>query len=210
MLTDAEQYRLERYLLADTDERKLGLLLCLYAGLRIGEICAMRWKSIDLCEKTLSVNATMQRIQLADAQDGKRTAVIETAPKSGDSCRTVPIADFLIDRLREKNHFAPDSYFLTGSERYIEPRSYENFYKSALSASGIAKNNFHTLRHTFATRCIESGVDIKTMSELIGHSTVKMTLDFYVHPTMDTKKNGINRMALSRFSCMENGGDFIE
>lgn len=83
----------------------------------------------------------------------------------------------------------------------------ENFYKSALSASGIAKNNFHTLRHTFATRCIESGVDV---SELLGHSTVKMTLDFYVHPTMDTKKNGINRMAPSRFPCMENGGDFIE
>ena len=198
VLSEAEQHRLERYLLTDTDEKKLGLLLCLYTGLRIGEICAMRWGNIHLSEKTMSVTATMQRLQRTDATAGKRTIVMETAPKSRGSQRVLPIADFLIGHLRARENVSPTAYLLTGSERYIEPRSYENFYKSALSASGIPRNNFHTLRHTFATRCVECGVDIRTVSELLGHSTTKMTLDFYVHPTMNTKKNSIRRLSIRR------------
>lgn len=198
VLSAVEQTRLEQYLLQDTDEKKLGLLLCLYTGLRIGEICAMKWESINLCEKTLSVTGTMQRLQLACPSGGRRTEVTESQPKTAGACRTVPIADFLIRYLRERKPKAPDAYLLTGCDRYVEPRSYENFYKRALSASGVPENNFHTLRHTFATRCIESGADIKTVSELLGHSTVRLTLDCYVHPTMEAKKNSIRRLLVSR------------
>lgn len=198
VLSEQEQKRLEEQLLTDTDEKKLGLLLCLYAGLRIGEICAMRWECIDLCEKTLSVNVTMQRLQIAGAATGQRTGVIESSPKSEDSRRTVPIADFLIEPLLKRKPRLQSAYLLTGSEQYIEPRSYENYYKRVLSAAGIPICNFHTLRHTFATRCIESGADAKTVSVLLGHSTVRMTLDRYVHPTMNAKQASINRMAMSR------------
>ena len=198
VLSEQEQKRLEEQLLTDTDEKKLGLLLCLYAGLRIGEICAMRWECIDLCEKTLSVNVTMQRLQIAGAATGQRTGVIESSPKSEDSRRTVPIADFLIEQLLKRKPRLQSAYLLTGSEQYIEPRSYENYYKRVLSAAGIPICNFHTLRHTFATRCIESGADAKTVSVLLGHSTVRMTLDRYVHPTMNAKQASINRMAMSR------------
>lgn len=198
VLSEQEQKRLEEQLLTDTDEKKLGLLLCLYAGLRIGEICAMRWECIDLCEKTLSVNVTMQRLQIAGAATGQRTGVIESSPKSEDSRRIVPIADFLIEQLLKRKPRLQSAYLLTGSEQYIEPRSYENYYKRVLSAAGIPVCNFHTLRHTFATRCIESGADAKTVSVLLGHSTVRMTLDRYVHPTMNAKQASINRMAMSR------------
>lgn len=198
VLSEQEQKRLEEQLLTDTDEKKLGLLLCLYAGLRIGEICAMRWECIDLCEKTLSVNVTMQRLQIAGAGTGQRTGVIESSPKSEDSRRTVPIADFLIEQLLKRKPRLQSAYLLTGSEQYIEPRSYENYYKRVLSAAGIPICNFNTLRHTFATRCIESGADAKTVSVLLGHSTVRMTLDRYVHPTMNAKQASINRMAMSR------------
>lgn len=198
VLSEREQKRLEEQLLTDTDEKKLGLLLCLYAGLRIGEICAMRWECIDLCEKTLSVNVTMQRLQIAGAASGQRTGVIESSPKSEDSRRTVPIADFLIEQLLKRKPRLQSAYLLTGSEQYIEPRSYENYYKRVLSAAGIPICNFHTLRHTFATRCIESGADAKTVSVLLGHSTVRMTLDRYVHPTMNAKQASINRMAMRR------------
>lgn len=198
VLSEQEQKRLEEQLFTDTDEKKLGLLLCLYAGLRIGEICAMRWECIDLCEKTLSVNVTMQRLQIAGAGTGQRTGVIESSPKSEDSRRTVPIADFLIEQLLKRKPRLQSAYLLTGSEQYIEPRSYENYYKRVLSAAGIPVCNFHTLRHTFATRCIESGADAKTVSVLLGHSTVRMTLDRYVHPTMNAKQASINRMAMSR------------
>lgn len=198
VLSEQEQKRLEEQLLTDTDEKKLGLLLCLYAGLRIGEICAMRWECIDLCEKTLSVNVTIQRLQIAGAATGQRTGVIESSPKSEDSRRTVPIADFLIEPLLKRKPRLQSAYLLTGSEQYIEPRSYENYYKRVLSAAGIPICNFHTLRHTFATRCIESGADAKTVSVLLGHSTVRMTLDRYVHPTMNAKQASINRMAMSR------------
>ncbi len=198
VLSEREQKRLEEQLLTDTDEKKLGLLLCLYAGLRIGEICAMRWECIDLCEKTLSVNVTMQRLQIAGAASGQRTGVIESSPKSEDSRRTVPIADFLIEQLLKRKPRLQSAYLLTGSEQYIEPRSYENYYKRVLSAAGIPICNFHTLRHTFATRCIESGADAKTVSVLLGHSTVRMTLDRYVHPTMNAKQASIIRMAMRR------------
>ena len=201
VLSAGEQSRLEQHLLTDTDEKKLGLLLCLYTGLRIGEICAMRWECIDLCEKTLSVNVTMQRLQIAGDTAGQRTEVIESAPKSDDSKRVIPIADFLIEPLRKRKPLLQSAYFLTGSEQYIEPRSYENYYKRVLQATGIPVCKFHTLRHTFATRCIESGTDAKTVSVLLGHSTVKLTLDRYVHPTMNAKQASINRMAMSRQVC---------
>ena len=198
ILSVAEQKKLEAGLLSSPDGRKAGLLLCLYAGLRIGEICALKWENIDLQEKILTVTSTLQRLQLSEAKDGKRTAVILSTPKSAESNRIVPIADFLIPILRKLKPKSSACYLLSGAEKYIEPRCYENYYKKILSEGGVPHCNFHALRHTFATRCIESGVDVKALSEMLGHSTVKLTLDRYVHPTIRTKQACINRMALSR------------
>lgn len=80
----------------------------------------------------------------------------------------------------------------------MEPRCYEKYYKKMMKDGGLTCYNFHALRHTFATRCVESGIDVKALSEMLGHSTVRLTLDRYVHPTMQTKQLCINRMALSR------------
>ncbi len=202
----SEQQNLEKTLLSEVDGKKAGLLLCLYTGLRIGEICALRWENINLHEKTLTVSSTLQRLQLSRPTDGKRTAVIVSAPKSAESNRIVPIADFLVPLLRRLKPKMPSAYLLSGTVKSVEPRCYENFYKKLLKKSGVPYCNFHTLRHTFATRCIESGVDVKALSEMLGHSTIKLTLDRYVHPTMDTKQNSINRMALSRqISWSEDG-----
>ena len=194
----AEQQKIETLLLSDPDGKKIGLLLGLYAGLRIGEICALRWENIDLREGTISVTRTLQRLQLPSPEGGRRTAVIESAPKSAESNRMIPIADFLIPYLKKLKPKCETHYFLSGEEKCIEPRCYENFYKKTLSLCGVPYCNFHVLRHTFATRCIESDVDIKALSEMLGHSTVKLTLDRYVHPTMATKQKSILRLSLSR------------
>lgn len=194
----AEQQKIENLLLSDPDGKKIGLLLGLYAGLRIGEICALRWENIDLREGTISVTRTLQRLQLPSPEGGRRTAVIESAPKSAESNRMIPIADFLIPYLKQLKPKCETHYFLSGEEKCIEPRCYENFYKKTLSLCGVPYCNFHVLRHTFATRCIESDVDIKALSEMLGHSTVKLILDRYVHPTMATKQKSILRLSLSR------------
>lgn len=198
IFTLKEQQQLEESLFRETDGRKVGLLLCLYAGLRIGEVCALRWEDVRLYEKALTVSSTLQRLQLPEPAGGKRTAVVLSTPKSAESRRVVPIADFLLPLLKKLKPKDPAVYLLSGTMKSIEPRCYANYYKKILKESGVPYCNFHTLRHTFATRCIESGVDIKSLCEMLGHSTVKLTLDRYVHPTMDTKQSGINRMALSR------------
>ena len=176
------------------DASAFGILLCLYCGLRIGELCALTWQDIDLTAHTLKIKKTMQRIQNPDDNQPK-TVVIIGKPKSAKSIRTVPIPKFMWRKLSElKKKAAVDSFFLTGSDRYIEPRAYRYHYKKLLSTLKIPYRNFHVTRHTFGTECIACGIDAKTVSELLGHASVKITLERYVHTSLETKRKQIEKL----------------
>lgn len=167
--------------------------------MRLGEICALKWENIYLDEGFIRINSTLQRIQNVDAKEGEsRTQVVCSPPKSIASSRDIPLPRFIL-KLLESDPLRPDVdyFFLTGSTEFLEPRTYQNHFKQYLSVNEIQPINFHALRHTFATRCIAAGVDIKSLSEILGHSSVQMTLNYYVHPSMDDKR-AANRAARSR------------
>jgi integrase len=195
VLSRNEQVRLEQYLRTNIDLCKLGILLCLYTGLRIGELCALKWADISLGEKTLAVARTMQRMQLLETDSATKTKVVETSPKSDSSARVIPIPDCLLEKLDLFRAKHPAAYFLTGApNQYIEPRTYQNKFKIYMKEAEIKDVNFHALRHTFATRCIEVGFDVKSLSEILGHANVNITLNRYVHPSMDLKRTNMNKL----------------
>jgi len=196
VLSKDEQAVFEKCLCSDMDESKHGILLCLYTGLRIGEICSLKWSDIALDEHTLSVSRTMQRIQTLDDSSPTKTKILITEPKSDCSIRTIPLPDCLMEKLKVFNPACPNAYFLTGeTERYIEPRTYQNHFKAYVANSGIKDANFHTTRHTFATRCVELGFEIKSLSEILGHANVNITLNRYVHPSFELKRDNMNKLS---------------
>ncbi len=195
VLSVSQQEKLERYLLIKPDLTKLGVLLCLYTGIRIGELCALKWSDIDLENGILRVNKTMQRIQNTYTEIKAKTRVIIEEPKSDNSIRDIPLPNHIIILIKKyKASNAESEYFLSGNINYIEPRTMQNKFKKYLEESNIENINFHALRHTFATRAIESGIDVKSVSEILGHSTVNMTLEKYVHITMEQKQRQINKL----------------
>ena len=197
VLSTDEQTVLEKFLCDKMDESKLGIYLCLYTGLRVGEICSLVWQDISLEERVLTVRRTMQRLQTFEASPSARTKVIITEPKSSFSVRTIPLPECLVSKLQQ---FRPsgdckDVYLLTGeSVRYVEPRTLQNRFNTYLSKCGIKKASLHALRHTFATRCVALGFDIKTLSEILGHSNVNITLNRYVHPSFDMKRSNMDKL----------------
>ena len=180
------------------DIYKLGIYICLFTGLRLGELCALKWSDLDMNLKLLHVNSTVQRIRVSDKQT--KTCLIETPPKSFCSKREIPISDQLYQFLKEFH--CQDKNVLNGKAP-MEPRTMQNKFKKYLKLSGIRDTNFHTLRHTFATNCIQMGADVKSVSEVLGHSDVKITLNRYVHPSMETKRSYLN--ALSDISGQKSG-----
>lgn len=188
VLSEDEQKTLEKYTLA-ADNMNFGVYLCLYTGLRIGEICALTWNDINENTSCISVNKTLLRIQNTEANHGKTKIIIDT-PKTESSIRLIPLSSKLAQMIhdRKPQNMSDDCFFLTGTDRYIEPRNYYEKYKSILIKCGIEHHTFHALRHSFATRCIEKGFDAKVLSEILGHSTVKITLDRYVHPSLERKR----------------------
>lgn len=194
ILSISEQKNLEEYLRKELTPCNLGILLCMYTGLRIGEICALTWKDISSTEPVLYVNKTMQRIQhMGDARP--KTRVMISTPKSSRSVRAIPLPSEIYQLLQEQRKDS-EAYVLTGTgSRYMEPRSLENRFKKALDHARIKHMGFHALRHTFATRCVELGFDIKSLSEILGHSSVNITLNKYVHPSMDLKRKNMNMLS---------------
>lgn len=189
ILNSRDLKSLESYVYDAEDSYKLGVYICLYTGLRIGEICALQWKDIDFANKTLKVRKTILRITDTDS-DLSKTKIIIDSPKSESSIREIPLPNKLIDILQQhKSKILNEEYYvLTGNEKYIEPRNYYEKYKKYLIKCNIPNYTFHSLRHTFATRCVEIGFDPKTLSEILGHSDVKITLSRYVHPSMERKR----------------------
>ena len=185
------QRETERITTALKEEPRLhtaGFLLCLETGLRLGELCALRWGDIDFDEGLLSVRRTVLRVD----HSGETRLEVQ-APKTENSERVVPLTKKLLTLLRmfRKGH-DEDEYVFTGSkDRPMEPRTMQYRFEFFLKKQGIRPRGFHTLRHSFATRCVERGVDVKTLSEVLGHSNVQTTLQMYVHPSMDQKRKSV-------------------
>lgn len=177
--------------------KDIGIHICLSSGIRIGEVCALTWKDINMQQGTISINKTIQRIYIAD-ETGKHTELVIGPPKTKDSIREIPMTRMLMEKLRQMRQGADDRcYILTGKTRPTEPRTYRNYYMRLLTRLGIPAIRFHCLRHSFATRCIESECDYKTVSVLLGHSDISTTLNLYVHPNMEQKQRCIEKMFMS-------------
>ena len=195
VLSAEEQQRLIEYLTKDMDSPKLGVLFALMTGLRLGEVCALRAKDISLKERTVTVRETMQRIKNLD-NDGAKTKIIFTNPKSSTSARVVPLTNMAYELCKERiGKYAPNAFLLTGSEtKTIEPRIIQYHIKRYSEVCGIEGMHFHVLRHTFATRCVEVGFEIKSLSEVLGHSTPRITLERYVHSSLEFKRQNMTKL----------------
>ncbi len=195
VLSKSEQTILEEKLLHKINIRKLCIILCLYTGLRIGEVCGLKWEDVNFEQKSLTIRRTIQRIKNKNSKLKFKTSLIMSSPKSETSNRVVPVPDFIIDIL--KKFKTKDYYFIISkSPNLYDPRQLESCFERTLKSCNLKHINFHTLRHTFATRSIESKMDIKTLSEILGHSSVEITLKLYVHPSYDMKKNSIENLVL--------------
>lgn len=204
ILNRTEQVKLMQFLHHNINISKAGIILCLSTGLRLGEVCALKWADIDMNQMLLHVNRTVQRIEIKNGFT--RTALLETTPKSAFSFREIPISNSLVTLLAA---FKKEGQkYVLCMDKPMEPRTYQNHFKSYLRGAGITDYNFHTLRHTFATNCIDNGMDIKSLSEILGHSDVQITLNRYVHPTMDTKRKYMNALSASygQFCSSEDSG----
>lgn len=193
VLSKDEQNILENNLKEKPNIRKVCLLLCLYTGLRVGEVCGLKWEDIDFSNKSLTIKRTIERIKNKDENIKSKTILIESTPKSDTSNRIIPIPNFIISLLlffKSDNNY----FLLSKSNKLYDPRLFESFYSRILKSSNINHNKFHTLRHTFATRSIESKMDIKTLSEILGHSQIETTLKLYVHPSYEMKKSSIENL----------------
>lgn len=190
------QRRLVQAIHLDLSCKSVGILVSLYTGLRIGEVCGLKWSDFDFENRLLSVRRTVQRVYRKSlAGDGASKVVVST-PKSRMSRREVPIANMLhpvLLKMRSENQAA---YLVSGTEKCCEVRTFREFFMRFLSRHGIPSVRFHALRHTFATRCIEAGGDCKTVSELLGHATVNLTLNLYVHPQMEQKRSCVERLEM--------------
>lgn len=192
-MTRAEQAKLEAVLFQHPEPLKLGILIALYGGLRIGEVCALQWGDFHFENGTIRINKTMLRIQNVDADCKKKTKVLISTPKTEHSNRVIPMPSFILNFL-EPYSMGADIYILTGTRNYLEPRTCLDKYKKVLAQAGVESFSFHVLRHTFATRCVESGFDVKSLSEILGHANVNTTLQRYVHPSIELKREQMERL----------------
>ena len=172
----------------------LGIYISLSTGLRIGEICALKWSDINVTDGTITVSRTIERIYIIEGVK-KHTELIVNTPKTKNSHREIPMGKELLAMVKPlKKVVNEDFYVLTNDEHPTEPRTYRNYYNSLMKKLDIPKLKYHGLRHSFATRCIEAGCDYKTVSVLLGHSSISTTLNLYVHPNMEQKKHCITKM----------------
>lgn len=194
---------LSRYLYLDHSSFAAGVLLCMYTGIRIGELCGLKGDDFDFANATFSIHRTVSRIRNVPAENEcssvqsehreSKTRVVISTPKSVSSLRSIPIPDHLLSIL-EQQELPPEFYLLTGTEQCMEPRNVQRRFQRILEKCGLPTVTFHSLRHSFATLCIGNGVDSKALSEILGHSSVRITLDIYVHSNMEQKRAYINQL----------------
>ena len=186
VFTETELKQLARIILRRTDETGLGILLTVYTGIRLGELCGLKWQDVNAGKGMLHVQRTVERV----AQEDGTTCLALLTPKTESSNRWIPIPQEMM-RVLKPDQRLPETYLLTGGEIIPDPRTMQNRYKALLKRVGVPYRNFHALRHTYATRCIEQGIDAKSVSELLGHSDVRTTLRLYVHASMDYKSKAV-------------------
>lgn len=192
VLSVDEQLQLTTYLNLNIDIYKFGILLALYTGIRVGELCALQWD--DITDDYIQINKTMTRVKTENGN----TEIKIGSPKSDSSKRLIPTPQCLLPLI---NHFRNSSYVLSNDRLdYTEPRLMQIKFEKMIKECGLEKTNFHTLRHTFATRCVEAGVDVKTLSEILGHSDVKTTLNRYVHSSFELKQKSMKQFEMSLIS----------
>lgn len=194
VLSVNQQNALERILLTETDASKLGVYISLYTGLRIGEICALTWDDIDLKNRLIYVRNTVVRVKSGLGSDLKTHLIVDN-PKTASSLRCIPICSNLYAVLSDYAAKAKTKFVVSQTETFVSPRTFDYRYKKLLDASDIPHFNYHALRHTFATRCIEAGVDVKSLSEILGHANVSITLSTYVHSSMELKRIQLEKIA---------------
>ena len=190
-LTRDEQKRIEEYCLKQTKNNYMGIIICLYAGIRLGELLALTWDDIDFEKKFLYIKKTAYKLKI----NGKNQMVIDK-PKTKKSNRIIPLPDKLINLLQlTKNKSTSDYILSTKTNNMVDIRSYQRTFESILNKCGIKHYNFHCLRHTFATRALELGMDIKTLSEILGHTNVAITLNRYAHSLLEYKIQEMNKIS---------------
>ncbi len=194
VLSKSNQRKIMNFIKDNFTFANLGIYICLCAGLRIGEVCALTWDDIDTEMGVIRITKTIQRIYLID-NTHKHTEIIIDTPKSKNSMREIPITKELLRIIKPLKKIVNGSFYvLTNSESPTEPRTYRNYYKRLMARLDIPELKFHGLRHSFATRCIESNCDYKTVSVLLGHSNISTTLNLYVHPNMEQKRRCVEQM----------------
>ena len=194
VLSVANHRKILNYIQSHFTFTGLGIYISLSTGLRIGEVCALKWSDINVTDGTITVSRTIERIYIIEGEK-KHTELVINTPKTKNSCREIPMSKELLAMIKPlKKIVNDDFYVLTNDERPTEPRTYRNYYKGLMAKLDIPKLKYHGLRHSFATRCIEAGCDYKTVSVLLGHSNISTTLNLYVHPNMEQKKRCITKM----------------
>lgn len=196
VLTEQEESDLILYLAEEMNAGKFAVYLALRTGMRIGEICALRWKDISFTDETIHVSNTVQRIKNIDSQGDSKTILMIGTPKSDKSRRTIPLMPDIAALCRKFYRDNPECFVLTGKEQCMEPRKLQRYLKSYTKKCDMEDIHFHTLRHTFATRCIEVGFDVKTLSEVLGHASISVTLERYVHPNLNLKRENMKRLKI--------------
>ncbi len=199
VLTQEEQERLVSCLTDNMDCCKFGVYLALTTGIRIGELCALRWSSISLPNRTVTISATMQRLRNFDPSSGAKTRISIDAPKSSSSARTIPMTKNMVALCKRFMPLNGDAFVLTGTEAYMEPRTLQYRFAHYIKECGLENVHFHTLRHTFATRCVEVGFEVKSLSEILGHANTSITLNRYVHASMELKKSNMDKLSAVGF-----------
>ena len=188
---NTEQTRIEKAVLNSGDNRNYGVLLTLYTGLRIGELCALKWENVDFGNKCLYIRKSLNRAERNDGS-GKKTMMVECEPKTKKSKRIIQLPDFIIKILRKLKSESNSQYvFSMKNGKFVHPRTMQMLHKKLLAAAGVSYNNFHVLRHTFATRAGANG-DAKTVSDTLGHSNAMITVNRYMHSQREQKQRMMN------------------
>jgi integrase len=195
VLSRANQKKVMNYVQQHFTFRNVGIYICLCAGMRIGEICALTWEDIDVDNGIISIRRTIQRIYIME-EDTRRTELVIDTPKTKNSIRDIPMSRELLKMLKPLKKIVNNNFFvLTNDAKPTEPRTYRSYYQKFMRTLEMPTLKFHGLRHSFATRCIESKCDYKTVSVILGHSNISTTLNLYVHPNLEQKRKCIEQMS---------------
>ncbi len=195
ILSAENQKRLENEIFENSSCNNIGILISLQTGLRIGEICALKWENIDFEKSIIQVRHTIARVINEDTKSGFSSCLIIDSPKTKASLRDIPISKELVMVLKKIRAESVSEFVVSKKKDFVSTRTYEYRFHTLLKRLGIPPINFHALRHTFATRCIEAGVDVKSLSEILGHANVGITLNTYVHSSMELKRIQLKKLS---------------